>query len=208
MKNIWVTNIQQPQIEQLGISPSDCIEWAKYAFLIKDKAQMPAKLSVVPQRSDFITSMPCLLPDEGGNRYFGIKVVNRIEGQTPTLQSIIYLYEAATGQLLALIDGNWITAMRTGAVAALAVRQLQRKGVDTYSVMGLGNIARAVALCLIDDNRERPIKFRLMRYKNQADLFVDRFKSFKNVSFEIIDDRRTFLSEADVLLSCVTVATE
>ena len=47
-----------------------------------------------------------------------------------------------------------------------------------------------------------------MRYKNQADLFVDRFKSFKNVSFEIIDDRRTFLSEADVLLSCVTVATE
>lgn len=201
-----VKTIQQDQIERLCITPSDCIGWAREAFLMKDEAQMPPKLSVIPQKTDFITSMPCLLPANNGHRYFGIKVVSRIEGQCPTLQSLVYLYEAATGQLLAIIDGNWITAMRTGAVAALAAQLFQRRGVDTYSLIGLGNVARAVASCLADMNRERHITFRLMRYKDQAERFVKRFQDCDNVSCEIVDDKRTFIAEADVVISCVTVA--
>ena len=38
--------------------------------------------------------------------------------------------------------------------------------------------------------------------------FIERFKEHKNVSFEIIDDKQSFAAEADVLISCVTVATE
>jgi ornithine cyclodeaminase len=75
-------------------------------------------------------------------------------------------------------------------------------------MMGLGNIARATALCLIADNQNRNIKIRLMRYKDQAEQFIERFKDTTNVSFEIIDDKEEFVSQADVLISCVTVATE
>ena len=211
--------IQQSDIVGLGISPAVCVEWAKDAFLQKDKAQLPAKLSVHPQGEDFITSMPCLLPEskgkhptsgclppEGRKRYFGIKVVSRIEGQTPVLQSSIMLYDALTGQMLAILDGDWITAMRTGAVAALTAKTLQRSGNDTYSMMGLGNIARAVGLCLIDDNRHRQITIRLLRYKDQAEQFIERFKDAENVRFEIVDDGEVFVSGASVLISCVTVA--
>ena len=203
-----VSIIQQQQIDALNISPKECIEWVKQGFLMKDDAQMPAKLSVHPQGEDFMTSMPCLLPKYNGRKYFGLKLVSRIEGQTPTLKSDITLYDAETGQLLAIMDGDWITAMRTGAVAALAARTFQRKGVDTYSMIGLGNIARAVALCIIADNEDRRITIRLMRYKDQAEQFIERFKAYDNVTFEIIDNPTTFLSEADVVISCVTVATE
>ncbi len=203
-----VSIIQQQQIDALIISPKECIEWVKQGFLMKDEAQMPAKLSVHPQGEDFMTSMPCLLPKHNGKKYFGLKLVSRIEGQTPTLKSDITLYDAETGQLLAIMDGDWITAMRTGAVAALAARTFQRKGVDTYSMIGLGNIARAVALCLIADNEDRHITIRLMRYKDQAEQFIERFKGHNNVTFEIIDNPTAFLSEADVVISCVTVATE
>ena len=203
-----VSVIQQQQIDALIISPKECIEWVKQGFLMKDDAQMPAKLSVHPQGEDFMTSMPCLLPKYNGRKYFGLKLVSRIEGQTPTLKSDITLYDAETGQLLAIMDGDWITAMRTGAVAALAARTFQRKSVDTYSMIGLGNIARAVALCLIADNEDRHITIRLMRYKDQAEQFIERFKGHDNVTFEIIDNPTAFLSEADVVISCVTVATE
>ena len=203
-----VSIIQQQQIDALNISPKECIEWVKQGFLMKDDAQMPAKLSVHPQGEDFMTSMPCLLPKYNGRKYFGLKLVSRIEGQTPTLKSDITLYDAETGQLLAIMDGDWITAMRTGAVAAFAARTFQRKGVDTYSMIGLGNIARAVALCLIADNEDRHITIRLMRYKDQAEQFIERFKGHNNVTFEIIDNPTAFLSEADVVISCVTVATE
>ena len=208
MTSHQVAIIQQTQIDSLHISPAECIEWVQEGFLMKDEVQLPAKLSVHPQGEDFITSMPCLLPERDGKKYFGIKIVSRIEGQRPALKSDIYLYDAKSGLLLAIIDGDWITAMRTGAVAALAVRTFQRSNVDAYSMIGLGNIARAVALCLIDDNRHRPITLRLMRYKEQAEQFIERFKEYSNVKFEIVDDHRAFVAGAEVLLSCVTVATE
>lgn len=200
--------IQQAQINALNISPATCVEWVRDAFLMKDDIQMPAKLSVHPQGEDFITSMPCLLPEHHGKKYFGIKIVSRIDGQIPTLQSNIFLYDAKTGHLLAIIDGDWITAMRTGAVAALAAKTFQRKDVNSYSMMGLGNIGRAIGLCLAADNRERQITIRLLRYKDQAERFIERLKGYDNVRFEIIDDKREFAAEADVLISSVTVATE
>lgn len=203
-----VSVIQQEQIEQLHISPAECIEWVKQGFLMKDEIQMPAKLSVHPQGEDFITSMPCLLSENEGKKYFGLKLVSRIENHIPALQSDITLYDAKTGELLAIMDGNWITAMRTGAVAALAARTFQKQGTNTYSMLGLGNIARAVALCLITDNSDREITIKLLRYKDQAEQFIDRFKASNNVTFEIIDDKDAFVSEADVLISCVTVAKE
>jgi ornithine cyclodeaminase len=75
-------------------------------------------------------------------------------------------------------------------------------------MIGLGNIARAVALCLIEDNKHRHITIRLMRYKSQAEEFMERFKAYNNITFEIVDDKNAFLAGADVLISCVTVATE
>ena len=65
---------------------------------------------------------------------FGLKLVSRIENHIPALQSDITLYDAKTGELLAIMDGNWITAMRTGAVAALAARTFQKQGTNTYSM--------------------------------------------------------------------------
>ena len=200
--------ISQEKIVSLSISPSDCVKWVEEGFLKKDLAQMPAKLSVHPQGEDFMTTMPCLLPEENGIKRFGIKVVNRIESQKPALSSIIYLYDALTGHLLAIMDGDWITAMRTGAVAALAARLFKKDKTDTYSMIGLGNIARAVAMCLIADNKNTPITIRLMRYKDQAEQFMEKFKDANHVTFEIIDDKEQFISEADVIISCVTVATE
>lgn len=208
MKTEIIKIIQQEQIKALNISPTECVKWVDEGFRMKDQAQMPPKPSVHPQGEDFMTTMPCLLPEQKGQKRFGIKVVNRIEGQNPALSSMIYLYDAKTGHLLAIMDGDWITAMRTGAVATLAARLFQKEGTNTYSMIGLGNIARATALCLIADNINRNIKIRLMRYKDQAERFVDRFKDAGNVSFEIINTKEEFLSEADVVISCVTVATD
>lgn len=208
MKTEKIKIIPQEQIKSLNISPAECVKWVEEGFRMKDDVQMPAKLSVHPQGEDFMTTMPCLLPEQNGKKRFGIKVVNRIEGQNPALSSMIYLYDAKTGHLLAVMDGDWITAMRTGAVATLAARLFQKDGTDTYSMMGLGNIARATASCLIADHQNIDIKIRLLRYKDQAEQFIERFKEASNVTFEIIDDKEEFLSEADVVISCVTVATE
>lgn len=198
--------IQNEQIRDLDISPLDCVSWVDEAFRMKYEAQLPAKISVHPQGNDFFTSMPCLLPCS--YRCFGVKEVSRVVGRIPSLSSDILLYDSLSGGLLALIDGDWITTMRTGAVAALSIKVLQKTDATCYSFIGLGNTARATALCLLSIFESKEIKFRLLRYKEQAEDFCDRFKNYSNVTFEIVDSVEDLVSQAEVLISCITDAQE
>lgn len=200
--------ISQQCIRSLGITPRQCVEWIYESFALKAEAQLPAKISVHPADTDFFTSMPCLLPQrEGaGHRYFGIKEVHRIEGAVPSLGSDMMLYDANTGELLALMDSDWITTMRTGAVAAAAAKALRRDDALTYGFVGLGNTGRAALLCILEAEPEKHFNVQLLRYKDQAESFIERFKDYGNVTFEIVDDINEMARTVDVFVSSITSA--
>lgn len=206
--------ISEQLIRSLGISPKQCVAWIYESFNMKQNAQLPAKISVHPADYDFFTSMPCLLPasgEMGGGvncdiQYFGIKEVHRIEGAVPSLGSDMMLYNAKNGELLALVDCDWITTMRTGAVAAVSAKALRKDGADTYGMVGLGNTGRATMLCILEAEPEKHFKVKLLRYKDQAELFIERFKDYKNVEFEIMDDINEMARTVDVFISCITSA--
>lgn len=200
--------ISEQLIRSLGITPKQCVTWIYESFAQKADAQLPAKISVHPVDMDFFTSMPCLLPQREGafHRYFGIKEVHRVGGAVPSLGSDMMLYDANTGELLAFIDCDWITTMRTGAVAAVSAKVLRKRNASVYGLVGLGNTARATMLCVLDAEPEKQFKVKLLRYKNTAELFIERFKSYKNVLFEIVDDINEIASTVDVFISCITSA--
>lgn len=200
--------ISHSQISSLRITPAKCVEWILDSFALKAAAQLPAKISVHPSSTDFFTSMPCLLPEIQGmkHRYFGIKEVHRVEGAVPSLGSDILLYDADNGQLLSLMDGNWITTMRTGAVAAVSARALRKSDACNYGFIGLGNTARAVLLCALEAEPERIFNVKLLRYKDQAESFAGRFMAYGNVHFEIVDGIDALVRDSDVLFSCITSA--
>ena len=203
--------ISEQLIRSLGITPKEYIAWIYESFNMKQDAQLPAKISVHPTDFDFFTSMPCLLPattKSGGKieQYFGIKEVHRLEGAVPSLGSDMMLYNAKNGELLALVDCDWITTMRTGAVAAVSAKALRKDGANTYGIVGLGNTGRATLLCVLEAEPEKHFKVKLLRYKDQAELFIERFKDYKNVVFEIVDDINEIARTADVFISCITSA--
>ena len=204
--------ISEQLIRSLGITPKECVAWIYESFNMKQDAQLPAKISVHPTDFDFFTSMPCLLPVSSKRRggeieqYFGIKEVHRLEGAVPSLGSDMMLYNAKNGELLALVDCDWITTMRTGAVAAVSAKALRKDGANTYGIVGLGNTGRATLLCVLEAEPEKHFKVKLLRYKDQAELFIERFKDYKNVMFEILDDINEIARTADVFISCITSA--
>ena len=199
--------ITEQQIRSLAITPRQCVEWIHESFAMKHEAQLPAKISVHPADYDFFTSMPCLLPDNGGDiRFFGIKEVHRIEGAVPSLGSDIMLYNAKNGELLALMDGDWITTMRTGAVAAASAKALRKSNASVYGFVGLGNTARASLLCILEAEPEKQFKVKLLRYKNQVEQFIARFTDYANVDFEIVDSISELAQTVDVFISCITSA--
>lgn len=196
--------ISQQQIRQLTISPAQCVEWVRESFALKEQAQLPAKISLHPQGNDFFNTMPCLLP--APHHRFGVKVVHRIKGATPTLGGDILLYDSLTGELLAMLDADWITTMRTGAVATLAIQTLRKDDTRIYGLIGLGNTGRATMLCLLDAEPEVMHHVVLMRYKDQAERFIERFKDYANVTFSVCDDMKEMVTQADVIVSCITEA--
>ena len=205
--------ITQQQIKALGISPEMCVQWIRESFAMKKQAQLPAKISVHPADTDFFTSMPCLLPHPAHTavnfkrQYFGIKEVHRIEGAVPSLGSDMMLYDASTGELLALLDTDWITTMRTGAVAAVSAKALRKPNATTYGFVGLGNTARATLLYVLHAEPEKHFNVKLLKYKDQAEQFVARFTGYENVSFEVMEQIDEMASTVDVLVSCITSAT-
>lgn len=194
--------ITNQQIIDLGITPRMCVEWIRESFRMKYEAQLPTKISLHPQGSDFINTMPCLLPERYGR--FGVKVVSRIAGQKPSLHSDILLYNSKTGELLSLLEADWITQMRTGAVAALAIETLQKTDAQVYSFIGLGSTAQATMMCIqaiLPVNKQCKVK--LLRYKNQAEQFAEKY-AHPQMDFEIVDTHEELLKDADVLVSAVT----
>lgn len=199
--------ISQQEIKHLGITARQCCDWIRESFSIKQNAQLPAKISCHPADFDFFTTMPCLLPEDAeGQRYFGVKEVHRIKGSVPSLGSDMMLYDAKSGELIALVDTDWITTMRTGAVAAVSAQALRKDGAHKYGFVGLGNTARATMLCILENEPEKHFEVQLLRYKDQAELFIERFKAYSNVTFTIVDDIVEMARTVDVFISCITDA--
>ena len=85
--------------------------------------------------------MPAWLP----GRFLGIKTVSVFSGNAarglPGLHSTYTLYDAGTGQALAQMDGDQITARRTVAASALAASMLARRDARRLLVVGAGRVA-------------------------------------------------------------------
>jgi alanine dehydrogenase len=75
-------------------------------------------------------------------RVAGTKIVN-VHPDNPkrglkTVMAVILLNDAKTGLPLVLMDGTYITGMRTGSASAVATKYLARKNAKTLGVIGAG----------------------------------------------------------------------
>ena len=192
-------------ILNMKIHPELCIKWAEEVIRNKNNYVLPPKVGIPFGKfnNSFFNTMPCFLPEL---KRFGVKVVSRLPERIPALKADILLYDALDGNLLALMDGTWITTMRTGAVAALTINKLKAKSAASYSFIGLGNTARATLLCLTSLLKNIDLNVNVFAYKNQHEDFIKRFSEYKNIRFSVYDDLPKMIRRSDVVVSCVTFA--
>lgn len=190
-------------ILSMNITSEKCVEWAKYVVCHKKEYLLPPKTSIKFGDNCFFNTMPSLLPNLD---VFGVKEVSRITGRIPALKADILLYDSKNGELLSLMDGTWITTMRTGAVAATAIELLKKSDARQFSFMGLGNTASATLLCYDAINGHKDLNVNLLAYKKQHIDFMERFKDFNNIHFSVYDDIGKMAQISDVFVSCVTAA--
>jgi len=109
------------------------------------KAVMPVRLVVpLPQIQGRITSMPGYLNED---KALGMKVVTYFQDNPkkdlPAILATIMLFSSETGKMIAVMDGTYITTIRTACASALATRVLANAETSVLGILGAGVQARA-----------------------------------------------------------------
>lgn len=206
-KNSAMRYISEEEVLTLHISPTACVEWVRDAFLSKERCILSPKISQHPSPDSFFNTMPCCIPMF--NR-MGVKVVSRLPGNIPPLKSFINLFDLSTGDLLSVMEADWITAMRTGAVAAVAAKTFAVDFMDypSFGFVGLGSTAKATITCLSSQLDGRQADIWLLEYKDRAKDFATQFAYMENLKFHIAYSKEELISSTRTLFSCVTVMNE
>jgi len=132
-----------------AVSPAAAIEATREAFLHHHRGEwvMPAKVYLQsPPYGDFRA-----MPARGGELAL-LKWITSFPGNPahglPTVSGVVCLSAAATGVPLAILDARAVTALRTGAVAAVAARALAPAGARTVGIVGCGLHGAWTARCM------------------------------------------------------------
>ena len=149
------------QIQELKIDVKQCYQWVADMIKNKSDTMLPPKISMKPSPEIFINFMPSFVNRQVG----GIKIVSRYPERTPSLDSKLILLDITSGEYLAIMDADWITTMRTGAVAVHSIKLLAKQDYSTIGMIGLGNTARATLLTLAEIESTREFEIKLFKYK-------------------------------------------
>jgi ornithine cyclodeaminase/alanine dehydrogenase-like protein (mu-crystallin family) len=139
--------LNQSEIEQL-LPMHECITVMADALITLAKGQVHLPLRMVvrpPEAAGVMALMPAYIAGE--NAALGVKVINVFNGNPAkgkdSHQGAVLLFEAETGEPLAMMNASAITAIRTAAVSGVATRLLANAEAGDVAIIGSGVQARS-----------------------------------------------------------------
>ena len=98
----------------------------------------PGRGEVTADGAGFLLTMPVYRPGSD----ITVKMVSVFHDNEaaglPSHQALICLFDGATGTPVCIMDGAYITAMRTAGASALTIRALAREDARTLAIIGAG----------------------------------------------------------------------
>lgn len=197
---------------QNALSMHDAITIVKRTFadLSMGKAHVPQRMAIPQEKNQSTTLlMPGYLSESDA---LAVKIVsvnhrNR-ERNLPLIHALVVLIDAVTGQPLSVMDGSYLTALRTAAASGVATQLLSRSDAQVGAIFGAGIQSRTQlrAICAV-----RGIK-RAWVYDHHP----DKAQAFISEMWEVLGTRPELLAakspaqavrEADVICAATTSMT-
>ncbi len=202
-KTLILTN---SQIRNL-IDMPQVLKTVENVFMLygKNLVQMPAKIYLdLDKYSGDFRAMPAYIKgmEACGLKWVNVHPKNRRFG-LPAVMATIILSDPHTGFALAIMDGTYITNLRTGAAGAVAAKYLARKDSSIVGLVGCGAQARTQLLAL-----KELFKIKLVyvwgNKPEYAKKFLKETKSF-GLNMEIQDRVSDCVKEADIIVTTTPV---
>ena len=134
-----------------------------------------------------------------GEKWYGSNVENPGKRGLPRSILMVILNDPVSSKPLAIMSGNLISAMRTGAVPGVGAKYLARKDATTVSVIGAGVISRAclLAICAGHSKINKAQVFDIN--EDQTRRFIKEMSEKLDIEFVASPTLESSVREADVI---------
>jgi alanine dehydrogenase len=186
---------------------AEAIEAVKAAFaqLSTGRADVPLRVALeVPRHNGVTLFMPAYLEADD---QMAVKIVSVFNDNPakglPLIHALVTVVDATTGEPVAVMDGTYLTALRTGAASGAATDLLARQETGTAAIFGAGVQGRTQleAVCAV-----RPIE-KAWVYDispQQAATYVAEMTQRLSLPVEVAGTPAEAVRQADVICTATT----
>jgi alanine dehydrogenase len=180
------------------LTPEGIIEALRATLIEQSKGlvQVPARTTVDSSSGyGWLRMMPAILNE---SQVMGFKAMHSTPGVG--VGYYVALYDLPTGELLAEMDADWLTAQRTAATAAIGVDMLAAKDIRTVGVLGSGEQARSMLIAASKVRRLSKVKVYSPTSANRQ-AFADRIGRELGLDITPVESPEKAVIGCDLLLS-------
>jgi ornithine cyclodeaminase len=201
--------LNQSEIEQV-LPMQACIEVMTQAMMALAKGQVHLPLRMVvrlPEAAGVMALMPAYLAGESAA--LGVKVINVFNGNPAegkdSHQGAVLLFDAETGEPLAVMNASAITAIRTAAVSGVATRLLAREEAGDLAIIGSGVQARSHLAAMAYVRSIRRVRIASRNFEH-ARRFAAEMQPHYSFSIEPVATIETAVRGADLIVTATSSA--
>jgi ornithine cyclodeaminase/alanine dehydrogenase-like protein (mu-crystallin family) len=150
------------------------------------------------------------LPDKGFLHYMagadvtagivGMKLYTSVHG---ALRFLVPLYRSATGELLALVEAEHLSMIRTGAASGVATRHMARENSQTLGVIGSGLQARGQVEAIAAVRNLTAVRV-FSRNADHRTRFANQMEDKLEIPVTPVDSAEAAVHNADIIVTATT----
>ena len=188
-----------------ALTMKEAIEAVEMAFKAKGegKAQMPSKQYLFfSKHNGDLRTMPAYLEesDVAGVKIVTVHPSNPKEHNLPTVMATIFLTDPRTGFLKAIMDGTYLTALRTGAAGGIAAKYLSREDSETVGIIGAGIQARTQLMALKEVRSISSVKVYDLS-KDASEKYAKEMSELLNAKVEVVQSAKEAADSSDIIVT-------
>ncbi|WP_436963059.1 ornithine cyclodeaminase family protein [Staphylococcus shinii] len=166
------------------------------------KTNTPLRYSLPFNEDNRYLVMPALSDEL---KIVGLKTVTVAPNNTKigknTIVGSVILSDYETGETLAVLEGSYLTKIRTGAISGVATRYLARENAKTLCVIGTGDQAQGLIEAVLAFRDIERIQFYNRTYDKAVNFSKHIEKDHEHLNLVVCDDVETAIADADIIVT-------
>ena len=195
------------------LTMSDALDYVEDAYkqLSLGNAIVPQRIAITDPAPGLTLIMPGIIGGEMNalaTKIVSVYKHNPEKYNMPTVLGKIMIQDINTGEIVGIMDGGLITAMRTGAATGVSVRYLARKDSKIMGIVGEGDQARKQVVAVywaLDQKLEKCKVFDVVKAASES--FKEELEKELGIQVEIVDSIDDLYEESDILIAASTSTT-